>query len=161
LADFVKKPLERAGGTINLIDIYCLFNRARGTELISPDDLLQACFLWEKMDVSVMLRKFDSGVMVIQSRSHSDDEVIERIRSLSMNPDALLNGVSASDAAITLGVAPAMAKEYLLIAEGKGLVCRDVSADGFRFYINFFSELNPNNLYLMREHSRYSTWSRT
>ncbi|CAA2949300.1 vacuolar sorting-associated 36 [Olea europaea subsp. europaea] len=31
LADFVKKPLERAGGMINLIDIYCLFNRARGT----------------------------------------------------------------------------------------------------------------------------------
>ncbi|KAG8363753.1 hypothetical protein BUALT_Bualt19G0055000 [Buddleja alternifolia] len=74
LADFVKIPLERAGGMINMIDIYCLFNRARGTELISPDDLLQACSLWEKFDVSVMLRKFDSGVMVIQSKTHSDDE---------------------------------------------------------------------------------------
>ncbi|KAG9151815.1 hypothetical protein Leryth_002085 [Lithospermum erythrorhizon] len=51
LADFVKSPLERSGGTLNLIDVYCLFNRARGTELISPDDLLQACSLWEKFDV--------------------------------------------------------------------------------------------------------------
>ncbi|CAI0442300.1 unnamed protein product [Linum tenue] len=51
LADFVRVPLERAGGMINLIDIYCLFNRARGTELISPEDLLQACSLWEKFDV--------------------------------------------------------------------------------------------------------------
>ncbi|KAL6582226.1 Vacuolar protein-sorting-associated protein 36 [Orobanche minor] len=76
LADFLKIPLERAGGMINLIDIYCLFNRARGTELISPDDLLQACSLWEKFDVSFMLRKFDSGVMVIQSRTHSDEECI-------------------------------------------------------------------------------------
>ncbi|MCD9643050.1 Vacuolar protein-sorting-associated protein 36 [Datura stramonium] len=75
LADFTKIPLERAGGMINLIDIYCLFNRARGTELISPDDLLRACSLWEKFDVPVMLRKFDSGVMVIQSKSHSDYEV--------------------------------------------------------------------------------------
>nr|KYP34305.1 Vacuolar protein sorting-associated protein 36 [Cajanus cajan] len=74
LADFVKVPLERAGGIINLIDIYCLFNRARGTELISPDDLLQACSLWEKFDVPVVLRKFDSGVMVIQTKSHSDEE---------------------------------------------------------------------------------------
>ncbi|KAI3857613.1 hypothetical protein MKW98_028877 [Papaver atlanticum] len=41
LADFVKIPLERAGGMIALIDVYCLFNRARGTELISPVDLLQ------------------------------------------------------------------------------------------------------------------------
>ncbi|RDX60650.1 Vacuolar protein sorting-associated protein 36, partial [Mucuna pruriens] len=75
LADFVKVPLERAGGIINLIDIYCLFNRARGTELISPDDLLQACCLWEKFDVPVVLRKFDSGVMVIQTKSHSDQEL--------------------------------------------------------------------------------------
>ena len=25
-----------------LPDVYCLFNRARGTELVSPDDLLAA-----------------------------------------------------------------------------------------------------------------------
>ncbi|KAL6548796.1 Vacuolar protein-sorting-associated protein 36 [Orobanche gracilis] len=160
LADFVKIPLERAGGMINLIDIYCLFNRARGTELISPDDLLQACSLWEKFDVSFMLRKFDSGVMVIQSRTHSDEEVFSRIKSLMMKPDALLTGVSASDAAMTLGVAPAMAKEYLLAAEGKGLLCRDVSPDGYCFYINLFLELNPGDIYLVNDHSRYSMWIR-
>ncbi|CAA0831456.1 Vacuolar protein sorting-associated protein 36 [Striga hermonthica] len=158
LADFVKIPLERAGGMINLIDVYCLFNRARGTELISPDDLLQASSLWEKFDVSVMLRKFDSGVMVIQSKTHSDEEVFARIRSLIMKPEALRAGISASDAAMTLGVAPAMAKEYLLAAEGKGLLCRDVSPDGFRFYINLFLELYPENLYTVKDHSRYSTW---
>ncbi|KAL3631642.1 Vacuolar protein-sorting-associated protein 36 [Castilleja foliolosa] len=148
LADFVKIPLERGGGMINLIDIYCLFNRARGTELISPDDLLQACSLWEKFDVSVMLRKFDSGVMVIQNKTHSDDEVFSRIKSLIMKPEALVTGISASDAARTLGVAPAMAKEYLLAAEGKGLLCRDVSPDGFRFYINLLLELDPKDIYL-------------
>lgn len=51
LADFVKLPLEKSGGMIALVDVYCLFNRARGTELISPEDLLQACALWEKLDV--------------------------------------------------------------------------------------------------------------
>lgn len=51
LADFVKLPLEKAGGMIALVDVYCLFNRARGTELISPEDLLQACAIWEKLDV--------------------------------------------------------------------------------------------------------------
>ncbi|KAG8363752.1 hypothetical protein BUALT_Bualt19G0054900 [Buddleja alternifolia] len=49
-------------------------------------------------------------------------KVFARIRSLIMKPDALLNGISASDAAMTLGVAPAMAKEYLLAAEGKGMI---------------------------------------
>ncbi|KAK9283231.1 hypothetical protein L1049_011467 [Liquidambar formosana] len=122
LADFVKIPLERAGGMINLIDIYCLFNRARGTELISPEDLLRACSIWEKFDVPVMLRKFDSGVRVIQNKSHSDEEVFARIKSLVLKPDALRNGISASDAAMILGIAPAMAKEHLLTAESKGMV---------------------------------------
>ncbi|KAL2461066.1 Vacuolar protein sorting-associated protein [Abeliophyllum distichum] len=158
LADFVKKPLERAGGMINLIDIYCLFNRARGTELISPDDLRQACSLWEKFDTPVMLRKFDSGVMVIQNKTHSDDEVFSRIRSFVSKSDALRTGISASDAAMTLGVAPAMAKEYLLAAEGKGLLCRDVSPDGFRFYINLFPEISPDDRYLVKDHGIYSMW---
>ncbi|CAN4111327.1 unnamed protein product [Withania somnifera] len=148
LADFAKNPLERAGGMINLIDIYCLFNRARGTELISPDDLLCACSLWEKFDVPVMLRKFDSGVMVIQSKSHSDDEVFTRIRSMVTTPDALRTGVTASDAAMTLGFAPAMAKEHLLAAESKGLLCRDVSPDGFRFFVNFLQEVDADDIFL-------------
>ncbi|TKY68481.1 Vacuolar protein sorting-associated protein [Spatholobus suberectus] len=128
LADFVKVPLERAGGIINLIDIYCLFNRARGTELISPDDLLQACSLWEKFDVPVVLRKFDSGVMVIQTKSQSDKEVFAKIKMLVMKPDALRAGISASDAARTLGVAPAMAKEHLLSAESKDIFTRSLSS---------------------------------
>ncbi|KAM5546479.1 vacuolar protein sorting-associated protein 36 [Rosa sericea] len=160
LADFVRLPLERAGGMMNLIDIYCLFNRARGTELISPEDLLQACFLWEKFDVPVMLRKFDSGVMVIQNKSHSDEEIFARIKTLATKPDALRTGISASDAAITLGIAPGMAKEHLLTAESKGFLCRDISPDGFRFYINLFPEIDPNNVYLVKEYGVYDTWLR-
>ncbi|KAK7313677.1 hypothetical protein VNO77_38867 [Canavalia gladiata] len=158
LADFVKIPLERAGGIINLIDIYCLFNRARGTELISPDDLLQACLLWEKFDVPVVLRKFDSGVMVIQTKSHSDEEVFTKIKMLVMKPDTLRAGISASDAARTLGVAPAMAKEHLLSAESKGLLCRDISPDGFRFYINLFPEIDRDDMHLVRDMGFYASW---
>ncbi|KOM28579.1 hypothetical protein LR48_Vigan553s000800 [Vigna angularis] len=158
LADFVKTPLEKAGGIINLIDIYCLFNRARGTELISPDDLLQACSLWEKFDVQVVLRKFDSGVMVIQTKSHSDEEVFNKVKMLVMKPDALRSGISASDAARTLGVAPAMAKEHLLSAESKGLLCRDISPDGFRFYINLFLEIDRDDVHLVKDREIYALW---
>ncbi|XVE68496.1 hypothetical protein DITRI_Ditri09bG0072600 [Diplodiscus trichospermus] len=158
LADFVRTPLNRAGGMINLIDAYCLFNRARGTELISPDDMLQACSLWEKFDVPVMLRKFDSGVMVIQNKSHSDEEVFARIRSLATKPEALRSGISPSDAAMTLGIAPALAKEHLLTAESKGLLCRDVSPDGFHFYINLFPEIDPCDLFLVKDYGICHTW---
>uniref|UniRef100_A0A6M2EQK7 Vacuolar protein-sorting-associated protein 36 n=1 Tax=Populus davidiana TaxID=266767 RepID=A0A6M2EQK7_9ROSI len=158
LADFVRIPLEKAGGMINLIDIYCLFNRARGTELISPEDLLQACSLWEKFDVPVMLRKFDSGVKVIQNKSHSDEEVFARIKNLVSKPEALRSGITASDAAMTLGIAPAMAKEHLLTAESKGLLCRDISPDGFCFFINLFPEINSDDIHMVKDHGIYSLW---
>jgi len=35
--------LDKFGGVLALIDIYCMYNRARGTDLISPEDLLIAC----------------------------------------------------------------------------------------------------------------------
>ncbi|XP_010543635.1 PREDICTED: vacuolar protein sorting-associated protein 36 [Tarenaya hassleriana] len=158
LADFVRIPLEQAGGMINLIDIYYHFNRARGTELISPDDLLQACTLWEKFDVPVMLRKFDSGVMVIQNKSHSDEEVMARIRTLVSKAEMLRTGITASDAALTLGIAPAMAKEHLLTAETIGLLCRDTSPDGLRFYFNLFPEIDPIDLYSVKEYGMYGVW---
>ncbi|RLN22021.1 hypothetical protein C2845_PM07G25700 [Panicum miliaceum] len=159
LADFVRIPLEKAGGMMALVDVYCLFNRARGTELISPEDLLQACSLWEKVDVPVMLRKFDSGVKVIQTKTHSDEEVFARISSLAQKLDALQKGISPSDAAFTLGIAPALAKEHLLNAENKGLLCRDVSPDGFRFFVNLFNEIDAQDIYTQKPHGLYHAWT--
>lgn len=142
LADFVKVPVQKAGGMLSLVDVYCLFNRARGTELISPEDLLRACTIWGKIDVPVILRRFDSGVMVIQSKSQSDEQVFLRIKSFLMKTeDTTRVGVSASEAARALGMAPALAKEQLLAAENKGDLCRDDGPDGLRFYLNFFKEV--------------------
>ena len=41
LADFLTPRVDAVGGCMALPDVYCLFNRARGSELVSPDDLLQ------------------------------------------------------------------------------------------------------------------------
>lgn len=29
-----------------------------------------------------------------------------------------------------------------------GFLCRDISPDGFRFYVNIFTDITPNDLYL-------------
>lgn len=105
-----------------------------------------------------MLRKFDSGVMVIQNKAHSDEEVFAKISSLVEKPEALRSGISPSDAALMLGIAPALAKEHLLAAETKGLLSRDVSPDGFRFYANLFKEFDPNNIYRVKEYGLYQLW---
>ena len=75
LADFLAPRINKAGGMMPLPDVYCLFNRARGAELISPDDLLTAAKLLSPMGAQLTFRQFASGVLVVQSAAHSDEKV--------------------------------------------------------------------------------------
>mmetsp|Transcript_9306 Transcript_9306/g.25102 ORF Transcript_9306/g.25102 Transcript_9306/m.25102 type:complete len:228 (-) Transcript_9306:348-1031(-) len=65
-----------------LTDVYCLFNRARGTELVSPDDLLAAAQLFQRVGLPLRLRTFPSGFTAIQSAAHSDDAVCAAISQM-------------------------------------------------------------------------------
>jgi hypothetical protein len=69
-----------------LPDVYCLFNRARGAELISPDDLLTAVKLLPTIGAQLNFRQFASGVLVVQSAAHSDEKV-SAVRCLVMEYD--------------------------------------------------------------------------
>ncbi|KAL3927085.1 MAG: hypothetical protein SGARI_005418, partial [Bacillariaceae sp.] len=74
IADFLLPRFEKqmksgkgggGGGIMSLTDIYCLFNRARGTNLISPEDMRQACSKLGGLNVGLSQRVFPSGVIVI------------------------------------------------------------------------------------------------
>ncbi|CAI7792863.1 unnamed protein product, partial [Closterium sp. NIES-54] len=134
LADFIGPVLEKTGGTMLLVDVYCIFNRARGT-----DDLLKACSLWSSFTSPAVLRRFDSGILVVQLKTHSDEHLTRKIQEMVSTNEALRVGVSIADVAQALGVSPAVVKEELLAAEAKGLLCRDDAADGLRFFQNFFA----------------------
>lgn len=88
---------QDVGGIMTLADVYCRFNRARGMEashstltgdknimmcafylqLVSPDDVVSACKLFESLGIPLRLRVFQSGVLVVQSLSHSEEAIIE------------------------------------------------------------------------------------
>nr|XP_046173835.1 vacuolar protein-sorting-associated protein 36-like [Oncorhynchus gorbuscha] len=76
LGDILLAPLEERGGMMALTEVYCLVNRARGMELLSPEDLVNACKMFESLKQPLRLRIFDSGVMVVQLQSHSEEEMI-------------------------------------------------------------------------------------
>lgn len=69
---------QEVGGMMSLTDVYCRVNRARGLELLSPEDLLNACNMLEKLNLPIRLHTFDSGVKVLQLQSHSDSVVVDR-----------------------------------------------------------------------------------
>lgn len=70
---------------MTLTDVYCRVNRARGLELLSPEDLLNASRQLASLDLPIVLRVFDSGVMVLQARSHDDNTIVDIIANLVSN----------------------------------------------------------------------------
>ena len=65
--------LKRLGGIASLVDLYCLYNRARGTELVSPDDFLKAAELINNLNCGLLYKKYKSGVISIAQVSTAGD----------------------------------------------------------------------------------------
>ncbi|KAK7500623.1 hypothetical protein BaRGS_00008198 [Batillaria attramentaria] len=134
LASMLAKPIEESGGMMTLTDVYCRVNRARGMELLSPEDLMHACELMEMLGLPVKLRVFDSGVMVLQSQSQNEDEIVNNTTALVTEQTSL----TAEELSQLVGLSVVLARERLLLTEKLGGVCRDESIEGLRFYPNLF-----------------------
>ncbi|XP_054272906.1 vacuolar protein-sorting-associated protein 36-like [Macrosteles quadrilineatus] len=136
LADFLKQPVEEVGGMMSLADVYCRVNRARGLELLSPEDLLTACHTMAGLGLPLRLHKFDSGVMVLQLSSQNSEAVVAATEQSIRD----LGSISAEQLAQELGISVVLAKERLLATEKAGKACRDDTIEGLRFYPNLFLE---------------------
>jgi EAP30/Vps36 family len=112
LAGFSVRQLAASpGNMITLPDLYCVFNRARGTELISPDDLVRACSLFERLGLQVRMRRFPSGVMVVQSAVESDEHLSEQL-CVYIRKHVCQSALQVS---LGLGMAVSLAREQLLV----------------------------------------------
>ncbi|XP_012278337.1 vacuolar protein-sorting-associated protein 36 [Orussus abietinus] len=136
LAKILEDPIREIGGIMALTDVYCRVNRARGMELLSPEDLLNACRQLAPLDLPIVLRVFDSGVMVLQARSHDDSVVIESVAELLREKGS----ITAEELAQSAGISILLARERLAVTEKYGKACRDDSIEALRFYPNRFLE---------------------
>ncbi len=131
------KPLAKdRGGQIALPEVYCAINRARGFELISPDDLLNACSTLEKQNLGLKMVKYSSGLVVLQCDDFDQNTINNQILDLFNEVES----TSAQELAVKIGVSVALARQRLLDSENFGLICRDASVQGLRFYPNKFLE---------------------
>ncbi len=168
-----------------LADVYAVYNRARGTDLISPEDLAEAARLIGTLaggssggggGVGMRMRSFPSGLKVLQLDSFDDNAVQSRVLDALEAEAAALHGgssgstsssssssshsnynsipapgrpVTASDFAREPWISPLsaasrwklplpVAKQHLLAAEAAGMLCRDDTVAGLRFYLNRF-----------------------
>jgi ESCRT-II complex subunit VPS36 len=141
VVDFLWTRLPAMGGVVSLTDVYCLWNRARGTNLISPEDLRHACdLLRDENDggtlsqLGITQRTFDSGVVVLQM----DTTTNTANGSNKFQNLVDLCPTTALEASHVLEVSPLLAMEQLKQAEQEGWLCRDTTLETTRFYPNQF-----------------------
>jgi len=134
LTSVLEGPVDECGGMMTLTDVYCRVNRARGMELVSPEDLLHSCELMDSLALPLRLRTFDSGVSVLQARSQDEEEIVTSTSALIQDRGPL----TSEQLAQALGLSVILAKERLLLTEKMGGVCRDETLEGLKFFPNMF-----------------------
>ncbi|KAI8321990.1 Vps36-domain-containing protein [Martensiomyces pterosporus] len=135
LCEYLENYVSQSGGTVALVDAYCLYNRAREFSLVYPADFVQACRKFEQLNLLLRLRQYPSGLLVLEDASSaSDASIISRIDSYvsSFGP------ITANDLATIEECPLTLAEEHLWLCERAGRVCRDESVEGIRFYPNVF-----------------------
>lgn len=153
LTDDRRGVLRKEGGIMSLVDLWAVFNRTRdGIELVSPLDFEKAATMWESLNLPLRLRRFKSGLLVVQEKHRTDEKTISSLLSWLRDPQYALpsldedlmrqsfgRGVTALETAERFHWSIGVATEELEMAEEMGALCRDQSLDGTRFWKNHFA----------------------
>ena len=153
LTDDRKGVLKGEGGIMSLVQLWAIYNRSRnGVELVSPSDFEKAARLWEELRLPVRLRRFRSGLLVVQRSDWSDENVIRQLKAwlqeLHSSPSAdtgvdwarFGHGVTAQEVAQRFGWSLGVAGEELEMAEERGVLCREEGIEGLKFWENHLIE---------------------
>lgn len=134
----LEAAVKEAGGMMLLSEVYCRINRARGLQLLSPEDVVHACQVMQLLGLSLNLHTFESGVQVLQTAGLDQEEVVRETAEVLSQHE--MDGVSAGDLARECGVPLLLAQERLFAAERCAKAVRDESSEGLRFFPNLFSQ---------------------
>jgi len=146
--------LRRQGGAMSLVDLWALFNRSQnGVELVSPSDFHKAAEAWDRLGLPVKLRRFKSGLLVVQRRDASDEKTVSQVKQWlnslrETEPEQPPPwdwsrygiGVTAQQAAAKFGWSLGVAVEELELAEERGALCREEGVEGLKFWLNHLIE---------------------
>ncbi|KAK7206643.1 EAP30/Vps36 family-domain-containing protein [Myxozyma melibiosi] len=141
LAEFLESGvLKNEGGIVTLVDLFALYNRARGISLISAKDLRSACDMFEKLRLPFKLRQFKSGLIVVQEAARADSVAIamlvEWVKTAQKKPFEEDDGVTAQDVSQHFGWNVGVSMEELETAQEQGKLVSDSVVGGTRYFIN-------------------------
>ncbi|KAL0222459.1 hypothetical protein RCL1_002313 [Eukaryota sp. TZLM3-RCL] len=138
------------GGLIGLHDGFCLVNRARSTDLVSPCDFLQACQLLEDLSTGLTLYTLPSGSKAIitgRGISGANQMIQSHFERVSQSPGLdwsvkvkgkVFVGLSVVEIATSLELAVGITKDLIVGLERESVLVRDESTNGVLYFLNAF-----------------------
>eukprot|EP00760_Papus_ankaliazontas_P021087 PhM_4_TR18635/c0_g1_i1/m.54793/K12190/VPS36, EAP45; ESCRT-II complex subunit VPS36 len=149
LESWLSRALPKFGNVMTLHDVYALYNRSRGRDMVSPQDVADAVKLIQKeqqqqnQTSACVVRTLTSNQILIQSTDFQTR--FQQVVFHDMLPPDKLYDVCISDVALAnkIGVSVALARELLVESENRLELCRYESIKGIEFYRNFF--LHPTS----------------
>lgn len=143
MAGFLQAPILQVGGIMTLSDAYCLVIRNRAsTELVSPEDFRIACDYFRPLQLAIEVVKLESGVIALSIDSSKDDSGARALRKLAEEK----NSITPIDVVRIRHVPIQRATFMLEDAERLGLLARDATTEGLRFFPNMFESFTSNKL---------------
>jgi ESCRT-II complex subunit VPS36 len=137
LADFVRPKLAVVP-VMTLTDVYCLFNRARGSHLLSPEDLLTAVERLQDLNLGLSVVTFPgSGLKVLQDDRRANEAVLAETFLQLCQETGFVTAMTVSR---QCHVSAVLAMEQLQAAERAAYLVRDETVEAIRFYPNKFIE---------------------
>ncbi|KRY52699.1 Vacuolar protein-sorting-associated protein 36 [Trichinella britovi] len=127
-------PISKSGGMLTLFDAYVRVNRARGFDLISPSDFFRACKLINSSTSPIRMVTFRSQLRVLVNKDHDPS----KMKTVLVNLMEENGSLTAEQLSQKRQIPMLLAKELLLDAEDDGLLCRDETTEGIRFFPNLF-----------------------
>lgn len=142
LGDFLRPKLTPTNPVMTLTDVYCLFNRARGSNLLSPEDFRAAAEECKRLQLGISVVTLPSGLVVLQDDQQADPACLqERLQLLlSQQLDNNATSLTALDVSRHWRISAVLALEQLKVVEQCGYWVRDETLESLRFYPNRFGE---------------------
>jgi ESCRT-II complex subunit VPS36 len=143
VAAFIHPRLLAGGGLMSLTDVFCLYNRARGLDTVSPEDLLEAVRAMEggALGLGLAPHTLPGGLRVLQLDSLSEAAMAQR--ALGALQASMAAGGPPYTTALALansaGMLLPVAKQHLETAVRQGVMALDSSLAGRRYYLNLFA----------------------
>jgi len=130
ISDTLSEEIGLRAGIMTLVEAFVRLNRARGIKLVSPEDMLHACYNLEKERLPIRLKEYGKGLRVLQHISFNDDVYKDAVLSVIDERE----WISSEKYAEIAGMPLLVSRHVLALLENAGLVCRDESIQGLRFY---------------------------